>query len=104
MPGSVRARDATTVKTPLFFRQVIGRFVRTIAGMPADPSFPFVPARALARSGERRRARLAGREEGVELRLPDPDAPRAEAHVAQLGLSLSGSATSLTVRSSSGTG
>lgn len=35
---------ATAVKTPLFFRQVIGRFVRTIHGMAADPSVLFLPA------------------------------------------------------------
>ncbi len=35
---------ATTTKTALFFRQVIGRFVRTIQGMQADPSFLFIPA------------------------------------------------------------
>lgn len=35
---------ATTTKTALFFRQVIGRFVRTIPGMQADPSFLFLPA------------------------------------------------------------
>ena len=35
---------ATTTKTALFFRQVIGRFVRTIRGMQADPSFLFIPA------------------------------------------------------------
>lgn len=35
---------ATIIKTPLFFRQVIGRFVRTIPGMPADPSFLILPA------------------------------------------------------------
>jgi superfamily II DNA or RNA helicase len=35
---------AATVRTPLFFRQVIGRFVRTIPGKQADPSFLFLPA------------------------------------------------------------
>jgi superfamily II DNA or RNA helicase len=35
---------ASTIKTPLFFRQVIGRFVRTTRGQPAEPSFLFLPA------------------------------------------------------------
>jgi superfamily II DNA or RNA helicase len=35
---------ATTVKTPLFFRQVIGRFVRTRPGMGSAPSFLYLPA------------------------------------------------------------
>jgi hypothetical protein len=35
---------ATTVRTPLFFRQVIGRFVRTVSGQQSDPSFLFLPA------------------------------------------------------------
>ena len=35
---------ASTVKTPLFFRQVIGRFVRTTKGVKADPSFLYIPA------------------------------------------------------------
>lgn len=35
---------ASMVKTPLFFRQVIGRFVRTIKGEQADPSFLYIPA------------------------------------------------------------
>jgi superfamily II DNA or RNA helicase len=35
---------ASTIKTPLFFRQVIGRFVRTTPGQPAEPSYLFLPA------------------------------------------------------------
>ena len=35
---------ASTVRTPLFFRQVIGRFVRTVPARLADPSFLFLPA------------------------------------------------------------
>jgi superfamily II DNA or RNA helicase len=35
---------ATTIKTPLFFRQVIGRFVRTTPGQPTEPSYLFLPA------------------------------------------------------------
>jgi superfamily II DNA or RNA helicase len=43
---------ATVAKTPMIFRQIVGRFVRVIAGRPAEQSFVFLPAdrtlRALA--------------------------------------------------------
>jgi superfamily II DNA or RNA helicase len=35
---------ATAAKTPLIFRQIVGRFVRTIPGRPASPSWLYVPA------------------------------------------------------------
>jgi superfamily II DNA or RNA helicase len=35
---------ATAAKTPLIFRQIVGRFVRTLPGRPADPSWLYVPA------------------------------------------------------------
>ncbi|MEA2426183.1 MAG: hypothetical protein QOH13_2593, partial [Thermoleophilaceae bacterium] len=35
---------ATAAKTPLIFRQIVGRFVRTIAGRPAEPSWLYLPA------------------------------------------------------------
>jgi superfamily II DNA or RNA helicase len=35
---------ATAAKTPLVFRQIVGRFVRTIPGRPREPSFLFLPA------------------------------------------------------------
>ena len=35
---------ATAAKTPLIFRQVVGRFVRTIPGRPVDRSWLFLPA------------------------------------------------------------
>lgn len=35
---------ATVSKTQLLFRQVVGRFVRTIRGMPNDASYLFIPA------------------------------------------------------------
>ncbi len=35
---------ATAAKTALVFRQIVGRFVRTIPGRPADPSWLYVPA------------------------------------------------------------
>jgi len=35
---------ATAAKTPLVFRQIIGRFVRTIAARHAEPSWLYIPA------------------------------------------------------------
>jgi superfamily II DNA or RNA helicase len=35
---------ATAAKTPLIFRQIIGRFVRTIPGRPPEPSWLYLPA------------------------------------------------------------
>jgi superfamily II DNA or RNA helicase len=35
---------ATAAKTALVFRQIVGRFVRTIPGRPAEPSWLYVPA------------------------------------------------------------
>jgi superfamily II DNA or RNA helicase len=34
---------ATAAKTPLIFRQIVGRFVRTIAGRPAEMSWLYLP-------------------------------------------------------------
>ncbi len=35
---------ATAAKTPLIFRQIVGRFVRTIPGREAEPSWLYLPA------------------------------------------------------------
>ena len=35
---------ATAAKTPLIFRQIVGRFVRTIPGRPPEPSWVYLPA------------------------------------------------------------
>ena len=35
---------ATAAKTPLIFRQIVGRFVRTIPGRPVDMSWLYLPA------------------------------------------------------------
>ena len=35
---------ATAAKTPLIFRQIVGRFVRTLPRRPAEPSWLYVPA------------------------------------------------------------
>jgi superfamily II DNA or RNA helicase len=40
---------ATAAKTPLIFRQIVGRFVRTVPGRPPDPSWVYLPADPLLR-------------------------------------------------------
>jgi superfamily II DNA or RNA helicase len=35
---------ATAAKTPLIFRQIVGRFVRTLPSRPAEPSWLYIPA------------------------------------------------------------
>jgi superfamily II DNA or RNA helicase len=40
---------ATAAKTPLVFRQIVGRFVRTLAGRPPEHSYLFLPADGLLR-------------------------------------------------------
>jgi hypothetical protein len=41
---------ATAAKTPLVFRQIVGRFVRTIPGRPAEPSWMYLPGDPLLRA------------------------------------------------------
>ncbi len=53
---------ATAAKTPLIFRQIVGRFVRTLPGRPADMSWLYLPADpVLQRARRRGRARAAPR-------------------------------------------
>ncbi len=40
---------ATAAKTPLIFRQIVGRFVRTIPGRPIDTSWLYIPADTVLR-------------------------------------------------------
>jgi superfamily II DNA or RNA helicase len=64
---------ATAAKTPLIFRQIVGRFVRTIPGRPAEPSWLYVPADPVLRdhaSTIEHEVRRALRRPGDE----DPDA------------------------------
>ena len=49
---------ATAAKTPLIFRQIVGRFVRTIAGRPIEASWLYLPADPILRAhAVRRRGR-----------------------------------------------
>ncbi len=41
---------ATAAKTPLAFRQIVGRFVRTLPGRPPEPSWLYIPADPVLRS------------------------------------------------------
>ncbi len=41
---------ATAAKTPLIFRQIVGRFVRTIPGRDAEPSWLYLPAEQTLRN------------------------------------------------------
>jgi superfamily II DNA or RNA helicase len=41
---------ATAAKTPLIFRQIVGRFVRTIPGRPQEPAWLFLPADPVLRA------------------------------------------------------
>jgi superfamily II DNA or RNA helicase len=41
---------ASAAKTPLIFRQIVGRFVRTIPGKPPEPSWVYLPAEQTLRT------------------------------------------------------
>ena len=41
---------ATAAKTPLIFRQIVGRFVRTVPGRPPEPSWVYLPADPVLRT------------------------------------------------------
>lgn len=61
---------ATAAKTPLVFRQIVGRFVRTIPGRPAEPSWLYIPADPVLRD----HAASVERELRRALRTRDDDA------------------------------
>jgi superfamily II DNA or RNA helicase len=68
---------ATAAKTPLIFRQIVGRFVRTIPGRPLDPSWLYVPADPVLRDHAatierelRRSLRRPGETDPAELEQP----------------------------------
>jgi superfamily II DNA or RNA helicase len=41
---------ASAAKTPLIFRQIVGRFVRTLPGRAPDPSWLYLPAESVLRA------------------------------------------------------
>jgi superfamily II DNA or RNA helicase len=74
---------ATAAKTPLIFRQIVGRFVRTLPGRPAEPSWLYIPADSILRDHAatieqelRRALRRPGEGGGDELEEERP--PRRE--------------------------
>ena len=81
---------ATAAKTPLVFRQIVGRFVRTLPGRPADPSWLYIPADPVLRDHAssveqelRHALRPAGEiDEGLESERPDPLASEVTAPLA----------------------
>jgi superfamily II DNA or RNA helicase len=90
---------ATAAKTPLIFRQIVGRFVRTIPDRPQEPSWLYIPAdpvlrdhastiayevrRALRRPGETDLAELEEPRERLQTeRTPDLDFEPVSADVA----------------------
>jgi superfamily II DNA or RNA helicase len=78
---------ATAAKTPLVFRQIVGRFVRTIRHRPPEPSWLYIPAdpvlrdHASAVQQELRHALRRGEDEfAAEFDRPDASQPeRSEA-------------------------
>ena len=78
---------ASAAKTPLIFRQVVGRFVRTIAGRPAEMSWLYLPADPILRrhatdvEGELRHVlrRRESDEELFEEREPRRETEKSEA-------------------------
>ncbi len=68
---------ATAAKTPLIFRQIVGRFVRTIHGQAPTPSWLYLPADPLLRrhasevESELRHALRRPEEEGLEEERPE---------------------------------
>jgi superfamily II DNA or RNA helicase len=71
---------ATAAKTPLIFRQIVGRFVRTIPGRAPEPSWVYLPADPLLRrhAGEvETELRHALRERELSEELEEPRERRA---------------------------
>jgi hypothetical protein len=68
---------ATAAKTPLVFRQIVGRFVRTLPGRPIEPSWLYVPADPILREHasriEEELRHVLARPEADELGFDEPD-------------------------------
>ncbi len=83
---------ATAAKTPLIFRQIVGRFVRTIPGRAPEPSWLYLPADPILRDHAARvehdiragRRRGPGDEDGSMAELDDPAGPVINEASAQL--------------------
>jgi superfamily II DNA or RNA helicase len=66
---------ATAAKTPLIFRQIVGRFVRTLPGRPPEPSWLYIPADPVLRD------HAASVEQEVRRALRGPGEPTLEAEL-----------------------
>jgi superfamily II DNA or RNA helicase len=85
---------ATAAKTPLIFRQIVGRFVRTLPGRPPEPSWLYLPAEPVlcAHASEiehelRRALRDPALEEGWDEEPPERRASEPSEHAAFVPLS-----------------
>jgi superfamily II DNA or RNA helicase len=70
---------ATAAKTPMIFRQIVGRFVRTIAGRAPEPSWVYLPADPVLRGHAAEvesELRHALRERSQEEELEEPQERR----------------------------
>ncbi len=83
---------ATAAKTPLIFRQIVGRFVRTIPGRGPEPSWLYLPADPVLRDHAARvehdvaagRRRRAGEDDADLAEFDDPAEPLSPEPSAQL--------------------
>ena len=82
---------ATAAKTPMIFRQIVGRFVRTIPGRSAEPSWLYLPADPILRDHASRvehdvrvGRRRAGEEDPNLAELDEPVERAADEPSAQL--------------------
>ncbi|HWD65139.1 MAG TPA: DEAD/DEAH box helicase family protein [Solirubrobacteraceae bacterium] len=69
---------ATAAKTPLVFRQIVGRFVRTLPGRPPEPSWLYIPADPVLRhhaAGIEHELRAVLRRRGEEVALDELERP-----------------------------
>ena len=83
---------ATAAKTPLIFRQIVGRFVRTIPGREPEPSWLYLPADPILRDHAARvehdvrvgRRRGSGEDDANLAEFDDPAEPAVNEPSAQL--------------------
>jgi superfamily II DNA or RNA helicase len=69
---------ATAAKTPLAFRQIVGRFVRTLPGRPPEPSWLYIPADPVLRNhaaGVEHELRVVLRRRGEDEPGEEPERP-----------------------------
>jgi superfamily II DNA or RNA helicase len=80
---------ATAAKTPLAFRQIVGRFVRTLPGRPPEPSWLYIPADPVLRNhaaGVEHELRVVLRRLGAEEPGEEPERPDRQKSEPSAGL------------------